>query len=111
MINTPLPSAFAVSRSTENDIVTPEINSKPPSPLRQVETEPLFLIPSSKMAEADGTTAAPLDLSAREWPLLSYVVDPPTRVIPPTADREPPDVKKKRQRKRSSRRSRPSRKD
>lgn len=64
--NAPLPSAFAIARSTEIDIITFEINSKPPSPLRQVETEPLFLIPSSEMAEADGTTADPLDLSTRE---------------------------------------------
>ena len=104
--NTPLPSAFAVPVSTKKpNFVNPETSLSSPSPLRQVDSKPSFLLPSSTMAEADGITTAPLDLSDQEWPLLSNVVDPPPKLIPPPADHKPPNISN-RQRKRSSRRSR-----
>ena len=77
-----------------------------PSPLGQIAPKYPFLLPSSMMAEADGTHTAPLDLFDREWPLPSYVANPPSKVIPPTADHKPPDcMTKPRCRKRSSLRS------
>jgi len=106
--STSLPSAFAVPDSTQKlNFVTPETSLTYPRPLRQVDSKQPFLLPSSTMAEADGTHTAPLDLSEREWPLLSYVADPPPKVIPPTAGHKPPDIMSTgRLRKRSSRRSR-----
>ena len=106
MKNTPLPVAYSVPSSIAiTSIVTPETRLTTPSPLRPVDSKPPFLLPSSTMAEADGITTAPLDLSDQEWPLLSNVVDPPPKLIPPPADHKPPNISK-RQRKRSSRRSR-----
>ena len=65
--NTPLPSAFAVPLCTKSTtFVTPETSLLSPSPLRQVDSEPPFLLPSSTMAEAAGITTASLDLSKQE---------------------------------------------
>merc|ERR1740124_2100741 len=105
--NTPLPSVFAVPMSIKNtNVVTPETILLSPSPLRQVDSKPPFLIPSSTMAEADCITTAPLDLSDQEWPLLRNLVDPPPKLIPPAANHRPPNISN-RQRKGSSRCSHP----
>ena len=107
MQNSPLQSAFAIAVPTVKiNIVTPEFGARFPSPLRQVETDPSFLSPSFKMAEADGNSV-PLDYSDQEWALLRNVAVPPPKVIPSPVEREPPDKQaSKRSRKRSSRRSR-----
>ena len=107
MQNSPLQSAFAIAVPTVKiKIVTPESGTRFPSPLRQVETDPSFLSPSFKMAEADGNSV-PLDYSDQEWALLRNVAVPPPKVIPSPVEREPPDKHaSKRRRKCSSRRSR-----
>jgi len=99
--NTPLSSSFAVPVCTKStNFVTPETS---PSPLRQFDSKPPFLLPSSTMAEAAGITTAPLDLSEQEQLLLSDVVDLPPKIIPPPADHKPPNIAStKRLRKRRS---------
>ena len=84
--HTPLPLTFSfdVPNGTDKDnSITPKTILKTPRPIWPIKTDLHSLVPSSKMTEANGTTTAPLELSAQEWSLLNYVVDPPTRVLPP----------------------------
>lgn len=67
-----------------------------PNPLRQVDSEPPFVLSSLMAAEASGTTtAAPLHLSGREWPPPNDVANLPLKVIHPMTNNEPPNNKAK----------------
>lgn len=79
-----------MSTNKKHNFFTPETSLVYPRPLGQIDSEPPFLFLSSMMTEVYGIPTASLDLSDREWPLPSYVSNPPPTIILPMVDYNPP---------------------